>query len=425
VSPLVFRRLIAAVVVAGLLAGQAAFAVLAEPRLRPPPPTPVNGRPSAFPSVLETPADGVPRPEVDAAAALLADLDTGDLLFSSNPDVRRPVASLTKVMTALVTLRRTDPQDVVRVDPRAVFDDDDFGASSTLGLRSGERITVEDLLYALLLGSANDAANALAYHVAGTLDRFLGLMNATADRLGMRATVFFSANGLDDRGRSTARDQLTLVRAADADPLFRTIVATRFRTIPAPRGEDRRIQNRNALLWLYPGAIGTKTGLTAAARFCLIGAAERDGRRLVAIVLGSPGEPFSAAATLLNHGFEGYTQTTLVDRGDPLGSVRIRGGTVPVVAGSALDALVPTVALEDVATEIVVDPDAAYPPAPGERVATLTVEVPGLALGSVPLVVPDVPPPPAVEGPWWARTFVTVVRAVGDTIGSLAGSATG
>ncbi len=189
-----------------------------------------------------------------------------------------------------------------------MFHEGDYGSSSTLGLRAGERVSVRNLLYALLLGSANDAADALAIHVSGDRARFVTAMNRRAERLGMGETRFFSATGLDDRGRSTARDLLTLVRAADAEPAFRSIVATRFHEIPAPKGRDRRVQNRNALLWLYPGAVGTKTGFTAGADFCLIATAERDGRRLIAIVLGSPDEPFSAAATLLDHGFEGFTQ---------------------------------------------------------------------------------------------------------------------
>ncbi|MGZ8566865.1 MAG: hypothetical protein ACXWXS_07420, partial [Actinomycetota bacterium] len=241
-----------------------------------------------------------------------------------------------------------------------------------------------------------------------------------AERLGMRDTRFFSANGLDDRGRSTARDLLKLVRAADADPAFREIVATRFRVIPAPRGRDRRIQNRNALLWLYPGAVGTKTGFTAGADFCLIATAERHGRRLIAIVLGSPDEPFSAAATLLDHGFEGFTERTLVHAGEDLGTVRVRGGTVPVVAGASLEASVPTADLENLEAVVTVSPAAAFPPAPGETVATYTVKAPGLTIGSVPLLVASVPQPPAVEGPWWVRTAISIGRAFRSAVGSVA-----
>jgi D-alanyl-D-alanine carboxypeptidase (penicillin-binding protein 5/6) len=357
---------------------------------------------------------------VTARGALLADLDDGRVLFRKGSDVPRPIASLTKIMTALLVLERTELTDTVVVDQRAVYEAGDYGATSTLGLRAGERRTVEDLLYALLLGSANDAADALAIHVDGSVEAFVERMNRRAGTLGMIDTRFYSPSGLDDRGRSTPADLLRLIRVADARPVFRRIVATRFHTIPAPSGPDRRIQNRNVLLWLYPGADGAKTGSTAAADACLVATASRDGRRLVAIVLGAPQEAFSDAAALLNHGFDGFTQRTLVTSGEARGSVRVRGGEVPVVAAHDLQALVPTAALGGVRESIEVDPGAAFPPAPGEAVATLRLRAAGLVLGSVPLVVAEVPAPPETSGPWWMRSAATVTRAVTDAVSGLA-----
>ena len=302
------------------------------------------------------------------------------------------------------------------VDPRAVFDKGDYGASSTLGLVAGERITVENLLYAMLLGSDNDAAVALAIDIAGSEDAFVRLMNARADRMGMRRTDFRSVNGLDDRGRSTARDLLVLVRAAEATDGFDRITSTEVRSIPAPRGPPRRIQNRNALLWLYPGTFGTKTGSTALAGSCLIASANRAGRRLVAIVLDARGEAFSDAAALLNYGFEGFTEQTFAAVGADEGTLRIRGGDVPVVAATELTALVPTRSLGSVRRRAVASPHAAFPPAPGSRVGTLTLSIPGLTIGSVPLVVSTVPPPPSSGGPWWARAAGSVGRALADAV---------
>jgi D-alanyl-D-alanine carboxypeptidase (penicillin-binding protein 5/6) len=422
VSPIRRRRIVAAAVVAATIVVPSVL-VGAAPALRPPPPTPVppNGSLSPFPSVLHTPADGTVVPEVSAGSAVLADLDTGAVLYRKAAEVRRPIASLTKIMTALLTLERTEPSDVVTVDARAVFANDDYGASSTVGLRAGERLPVRDLLAALLLGSANDAAVALAIHISGSEDAFVQLMNRRAARLGMRDTRFASSSGLDDHGSSTAADLLTLARAADAVPGFDELTSSRFRSIPAPRGPDRRIQNRNALLWLYPGAFGTKTGSTAGAGFCVVGAAARDGRRLVAIVLGAPREPFSDAASLLTYGFEGFTQRTFLHEGDDLGSVPIRGGRVPVVAGASLSGLVPTSAIDRARTELVVSPDAAFPPAPGERIGSVRVTVPGLTVGVVPLVVPAVPPPPAASGPWWARAAGAVGRSLAGAVDAIAG----
>jgi D-alanyl-D-alanine carboxypeptidase (penicillin-binding protein 5/6) len=373
-----------------------------------PPPTPVGpkGSLSPFPSVLATPADPTVVPTIGARGALLGDLSTGAVLYAKAPDTPRPIASLTKVMTALLTLERTHPGDVVTVDPGAVFTRKDYGSSSTLGLRAGERITVEDLLYGMLLGSANDAAVALAIHVGGSVRAFVRLMDRRASELGMSSTRFFSASGLDDRGRSTPRDLFRLTRVVDADPAFTRITTTRRRTIPAPRGPARRIQNRNALLWLYPGTFGTKTGFTVAAGSCLIASATRDGRTLVAVLLHDGGSVFSDAAALLNYGFGGFEERTVVQEGDPRGVVRIRGGSVPVVAGAGLRAWVPvTGSLRETVT---VDPRAAFPPAPGEPIATLRVDAPAAAVGRVPLVARSVPPPPEMTGPWWARVAASV-----------------
>ncbi len=358
-------------------------------------------------------------PAIAARSALLADLSTGTLMDAKAPNLAVPIASLTKIMTALITLDRTDLGDIVTVDPRAVFHRGDYGATSVLGLRAGEHITVENLLYGMLLGSANDAAVALAIHIAGSEDAFVRTMNLRAQHLGMRRTDFRSVNGLDDRGVSTARDLLTLVRAAEATDGFERITSTRERTIPAPSGA-RRIQNRNALLWLYPGTFGTKTGSTAGAGACLVASAARDGRRLVAIVLHAPGEAFSDAAALLNYGFEGFTQRSFASFGADEGTLRIRGGEVPVVAGADLAALVPTRTLGDVRRRVLAAPDAAFPPAPGSTVGALTVSVPGLTIGSVPLIVSTVPPPPATSGPWWARAAGSVGRAVAGAIDAIA-----
>ena len=270
----VARIVVVLSVLAGLGLQLVALGTASAERSGPPPtPVPPRGSPSPFPQSLATPADPVSVPQMDVPVALLADLDDGQVMFAKAPEVRRPIASLTKIMTALLVLTRRDLDDVITVAPGAAFDDGDFGASSTLGLRVGERRTVRELLDALMLQSANDAALALAIEVGGTEQRFVSMMNDRARALGMRDTAFFSPNGLDDRGRSTARDLLVLTRAAYAQKGFGGIVSSKFRTIPAPQGKPRRVQNRNALLWLYRGAIGVKTGFTTGAGYCLVATA--------------------------------------------------------------------------------------------------------------------------------------------------------
>ncbi len=408
------RTVRAALIIAVAVLAQASLVGFASAQLAPPPtPVPPDGSLSPFPQTLDTPADASSPPVVSAPSAMLADLDTGQVLFALDADAERPIASLTKIMTALLVLERSAPRDVVTVESDAVIAESDRPGISALGLETGERISVEDLFYALLLQSANDAALALADHVSGSASRFVTRMNARAEALGMRRTSFRSPNGLDDRGYSTARDLTTLTRAAMATEGFAPVVATEFHTIPAPGGGERDIQNRDALLWLYPGATGVKTGYTAKAGYCVVATAERDGRRLVAIVLGAPGDAFSDAAALMDYGFTAFTQHTFVTRGEPNGVVTLPGGSVPVETGSDLAALVPTASLDAVRAEVQVVPEVAYPPAPGERVATLKITIPGLTVGRVPLVVSSVPPPPPIDDlPWWERAAGAVLRAV-------------
>ncbi len=385
-----------------------------------PPPTPVppDGEPSPFVTSLSTPVAAVTPPQIATGSVILGDLDSGQILFQTAPDLRRPIASVTKIMTALLVLERADLNDVTTVQDDATFPADQAGLSA-LGLVPGERISVRDLLYAVLLQSANDAAVVLAEDVSGTEARFEAAMNARARQLGMADTRFRSSNGLDDQGYSSARDLMTLSRAVyGTQPEFGRIAATRFWEIPSPRGRPRTVQNRNVLLWLYPGAFGVKTGYTAKAGFCVVAAAQRDGRRLVAVVLGSAGEPFSDAAALLNYGFAAFTRQRFVEEGEEAGTVPLPGGTVSVTTGSSLEALVPTSAVKQVTRTITVAAGAAFPPAPGEQVATMVVTIPGLRLGAVPLLAADLPPPPDLThaGPWWQRAAGSVVRAAAGTI---------
>ena len=414
----IWGRVLAFSAVLAIFAGALQAAAAEGGETPPPTPVPPRGSPSPFPTSLATPSDATREPTVTPAAALLADLDTGQLLFSKNASTPRPIASVTKVMTALISLDALPLHDVVHVDPRAVFGRNRFGATSRLGLHAGEPITVENLLYALLLGSANDAAVELAIAVAGSEPAFVQEMNAQARQLGMGRTRFYSSSGLDDRGRSTPRDLFRLVRAVDANAVFTSITETRFRRIPAPRGPDRVIQNRNALLWLYPGSFGTKTGATAAAGACLVASAEREGRRLVAIVLDDAHEPFSSAAALLEYGFEGWQEQVLVQDGQPEGTVGIRGGTVPVSAGASLRALV-RMHGGGVTSDVIVDPSAAFPPATGASVGWLVLHSGTDPLGRVPLVVPSVPPAPARSGPWWARSAASIAASLAAAVRSL------
>jgi D-alanyl-D-alanine carboxypeptidase (penicillin-binding protein 5/6) len=402
-----------------ILLGQVSALRALGPAIAPPPtPVPPNGSPSPFLSRLAIPADPIPVPRIEASAAVLMDLGAGQILFEESPDVARPVASLTKVMTALLVLEdesgRLDR--TVRVHPDAVFDRGDYGASSTLGLRSGERVSVRGLLAGLLLGSANDAAEALAIEEEGSVGAFVDAMNAWARSLGMSHTRFASPHGLDDRGVSSAADLLVLLRAAREHSTFRRLVSSKFAVIRSDSAPPRRIQNRNVMLWLYAGATGVKTGFTGGAGFCLLATARRGGRELAVVVLGGADEVFSDAAALLNHGFAAYELRTLVTEGASLGSVRIRGGQIPVVAGERLEALVRIGESGDVERVLATSPDAAYPPPSGSQVGTLRLSLGGQTLGRVPVLAADLPAPQRPGGPWWGRTAGALAGAVRSVV---------
>lgn len=378
-----------------------------------PPPTPVPpfGSPSPFPTALETPPPTDRPPEVSAASAVLVDLDSGEVLYERAARRRRPIASTTKIMTALLVLESATPFDEVIASDQAASQE-----GAELGLEPGERIPVRELLYALMLQSANDAAVSLAEHVGGSVEAFVEQMNERARTLGLADTRFASPNGLDDSGYSTAQDLAAITVAAFGSSTFGETVGKRFRTIPAPEGPARRIQNRNALLWLYPGALGVKTGYTAAAGFCLVAAAERDGLRLGTVVLGSPQEPFSEAAALLNFGFTAYERRQVVRLGDPLDPVRVAGRIVAVEAGDALRVLVRRE--EPVDVEIRPFRSLGLPVARGERVGELVVMASGEELGMVPVVAAEsVRAIAPVRLPWWRRAWEAITSFLADAMG--------
>jgi D-alanyl-D-alanine carboxypeptidase (penicillin-binding protein 5/6) len=394
------------------------------PQVGPPPtPVPPHGSPSPFVSHLSTPADPMPVPKVEASAAILMDLGTRQVLFRRAPELARPVASLTKLMTAFLVLEREAGHldRTIRIHPDAVFDRGDYGGGSTLELRSGERVSIRGLLTGLLLGSANDAAEALAIEEAGSVSAFVQDMNARAKVMGMSRTKFASPHGLDDRGHSSAGDLMRLLWVASKDPTFRGLIGRRFAVVRSDSVRPRRIQNRNVMLWLYPGASGVKTGYTAGSGFCLMATARRGGKDLAVVVLGGRDEVFSDAAALLNHGFAAYERRTLVEEGEALGSLRVRGGDVPVVAAEQLDALVGVEAGGAIERTLSASPGAAYPPPSGSVVGTLRVTSSGASLGKVTVLVANLAPPPEPTGSWWGRAAGAVSGAATAVVAGLLG----
>jgi D-alanyl-D-alanine carboxypeptidase (penicillin-binding protein 5/6) len=246
-------------------------------------------------------------------------------------------------------------------------------------------------------------------------------MNKRAKVMGMSRTKFASPHGLDDRGHSSAGDLMRLLRVASKDPTFRGLIGRRFAVVRSDSSRPRRIQNRNVMLWLYPGASGVKTGYTAGSGFCLMATARRGGKELAVVVLGGGEEVFSDAAALLNHGFAAYERRTLVEEGEALGSLQVRGGEVPVVAGQQLDALVGVEAGGAIERTLSASPGAAYPPPSGSVVGTLRVTSSGASLGKVTVLVANLEPPPEPTGSWWGRAAGAVSGAVTAVVARLLG----
>lgn len=348
-----------------------------------PPPTPVppTGSPSPFPQSLDVAENEKTAPKLHAKAALVADLDSGQILYATRPTLRRPIASVTKIMTALITLEDSDLSERVRISEGATRTSGIAGLS-TLPLEVGERRTVAELLDALLIQSANDAAVALAEHVDGSVSAFVKHMNRRAKELGMRDTRFSSPNGLNDAGYSTAKDLLMLSQLAMSNDTFSEIVSTKFATIPSPRGAPRRIQNRNVLLWLYPGATGIKTGFTTRAGYCIVASAHRHGRHLIAIVLGDVRPAYDDAAGLLNYGFKGFEEEMVILSGQVIGTRTIDGQRV------RLSATEPLLVWSPLKGRVRLTPRIG--PGPGE--GTVVASVGGVHLGEVPLSMTPIVP---------------------------------
>ena len=248
---------------------------------------------------------------ISARGAVLMEADTGEIIFRQNENARLPMASTTKIMTALVALESLPVDTKVKITSQSVGVE-----GSSIYLCEGESLTLEQLLYALMLESANDAAVAIAIAVAGSVEAFSEKMNARASSLGLTDTHFANPHGLySEEHYTTAYELAIITRAALQNPLFREISATDRKTIPL-RGEEgvRLLLNHNKLLASYEGCIGGKTGYTQKAGRCLVSAAEREGVTLIAVTLNAP-DDWRDHTAMLDYGFALYEGVPLCDSG--------------------------------------------------------------------------------------------------------------
>lgn len=277
--------------------------------------------------VLCLPAAGA----ISAKAAIVIDADTGEVLLEQNADACLPMASTTKIMTALVALGEgdLDREYTVRKEYTQV-------EGSSMYLQEGETLTLRDTLYGLMLESGNDAAVAIAGECGG-LEAFVQKMNDKAAALGLVNTHFDNPNGLPSETHYTTARELAIITAeALRDPVFRQIVSTESYTLG-----QRTFANHNRLLSMYDGAIGVKTGYTKAAGRCLVSAAEKNGRTVIVVTLNDP-DDWNDHMALLDQGFAQYEEVTLHEAGEQIMQQQVFGGntdTVPLIARNTVTAM--------------------------------------------------------------------------------------
>lgn len=321
---------------------------------------------------------GLAQGETSAKAACILERRTGRVLFEYNMHTRLPMASTTKVMTALLAIELGDLADEVTCSQSA------FGVPGTsIYLQQGETLTLEQMLLGLMLSSGNDAAVAIAEHIGGSVDDFLALMNARAKEIGAVNTHFANPHGLpDDAHYTTAYDLALIAREAMENDTFRRIVSTQSASIPwEGRTYKRQLNNKNKLLADYPGATGIKTGYTSKAGRCLVFGAMRDGFEIVGAVLGC-GDWFNEAARLMDGCYDTYTMARVLGPTLPAGTMHVTGGKKDAVGMCVMEEMSVPLA-EGESAQIVLDvPDSvAAPVYPGMHLGTAKLVVSGRVYG--------------------------------------------
>ena len=314
---------------------------------------------------------------LSAEKACVLDAVSDRILLDRNADSRSLIASTTKIMTALVVCEQCNVLDRMRIPKEAVGIE-----GSSMYLKEGEILTVQELLYGLMLRSGNDAAVALAIYCGGTVEGFAQLMNDKARTLGLRNTHFVNPNGLDAPGHySTARDLAVLAAYAMDNPIF-------YKTVSAKniRIGERYLTNHNKLLWRVDGADGVKTGYTKAAGRILVSSATRDGRRLICVTLNDPND-WADHAQLLENGFSRYSLRRVLSAGERVGVLEVESGTASWVEVLAAEDFDFCLAENEVPVFSLPGPGFVYPPVTqGAEAGFVYVLIDGCAVARVPVV---------------------------------------
>ena len=334
---------------------------------------------------------------VSAEKAIVVDGVTGRVIYEKNADQQSLIASTTKIMTALIVCEQCNVLDRMRIPKEAVGIE-----GSSMYLQEGEILTIQELLYGLMLSSGNDAAVALAIYCGGTVEGFADLMNDKARALGLRNTHFENPNGLDSPGHySTARDLAVLAAYAMENPIFYKTVSAKTVTVGS-----RSLRNHNKLLWQVDGADGVKTGYTKAAGRILVSSATREGRRLICVTLNDPND-WADHAALLEEGFTRYSIRRVLTAGDCVGALEVESGQgdrVRVVAAEDFD-----YALAEGENPVLVLPGPGFvysPVTEGADAGFAYVLIDGKAVGKIPVIYGQtVETEPSEEGNFFQKLF--------------------
>ena len=325
---------------------------------------------------------------ISAQSAVVIDGASGRVLYEHNSNKKRGMASTTKIMTALCALEYGDMNKMVTISPTASGIE-----GSSMYLAKGEKITMRDLVYGLMLVSGNDAATAIAENVAGSVENFAELMNKKAAEIGAYNTSFTNPHGLSDENHyTTALDLAKITAYAMQNPIFCDIVSTKTKTLPANEGGyARTLINHNKFLSMYEGCIGVKTGFTKATGRCLVSAAEKNDLRLICVTLGAP-DDWNDHRTLLDSAFSNYSAYKINSAGDFITAADIKSGIVPEVELVACkDIIIPIKQGEESLIKTAIEPfeDLSAPIEKNDILGVLKVKIGNEPSGEFPLIAKE------------------------------------
>ena len=327
-------------------------------------------------------------PHTTGQSSVLMDGGSKRILYEQNSREKLPMASTTKIMTAIVALENSKLDEKITIAPEASGVE-----GSSIWLSPGETHTLEDLLYGLMLRSGNDAATAIAIHIGGTVEGFAQLMNETAVKIGATDTRFLNPHGLHEEGHYTTAYDLALITAYGFQyPAFEAIVSAKYRTIPWEGHQwSRAMKNKNKILWSYEGANGVKTGFTKKAGRCFVGSSKREDMQLIAVVLNC-GPMFEESTALMDYGFQHFQHVTLVEKGQAVEELPVVKGQqddVALIAEQEYRVPLTEEEIGQITTNIVIPDELEAPVDKGQWVGTYQIFLDHQPLEEIPIVTAE------------------------------------